>query len=104
ERQEQLRDVVRGLGRAADDVASTIPAADGLRGGDVFARKAELPPPYQEAFEETFQALTREHWAPGYVALGAFDSMTFGVPLGFYHLGVGTAHGLGELRQGQYEQ
>ncbi len=38
------------------------------------------------------------------MALGALDQMTFGVPLGFYHLGVGTAHGLGELWQGQYEQ
>ncbi len=104
ERKEQLRDVVRGLGRADDDVASTIPVMDGLRGGDVFARKAELPPPYQEAFEETFQALMREHFASGNVALGAFDQMTFGVPLGFYHLGVGTAHGLGELTQGHYEQ
>ncbi len=104
EREEQLRDVVRGMGRTADDVASTIPVMDGLRGGDVFARQAELPPPYQEAFEETFQALMREHYAPSHAALGAFDSMTFGVPLGFYHLGVGTAHGLGELKQGHYEQ
>jgi hypothetical protein len=104
ERQEQLRDVVRGLGRAADDVASTVPVGDGLRGGDVFARRAELPPPYQQAFEETFQSLMREHFAPGHAALGAFDQMTFGVPLGFYHLGVGTAHGLGELWQGHYEQ
>jgi hypothetical protein len=30
--------------------------------------------------------------------------MTFGVPLGFYHLAGGTAHGLGTLSQGQYEQ
>ncbi len=46
----------------------------------------------------------REHFAPGHAALGALDQMTFGVPLGFYHLGAGTAHGLGELWQGHYEQ
>ncbi len=104
ERDEQLRDVVRGLGRAADDVASTISLADGPRGGDVFAKRADLPPPYQEAFDETERALTREHWAPGHVALGAFDSMTFGVPLGFYSLVAGTGHGVYTLAQGQYEQ
>jgi hypothetical protein len=104
EREEQLGDVLRGLGRAADDVASTISLADGLRGGDVFARRADLPPPYQEAFDETFQALTREHWAPGHVVLGSFDSLTFGVPLGFYYLAAGTGHGVYTLTQGQYEQ
>ncbi|WP_224368750.1 hypothetical protein [Hyalangium versicolor] len=104
EREEQLRDVVRGLGRAADDVASTIPAMDGARGGGVFATRAHLPPPYQEAFDETERALTREHFAPGHVALGTFDSMTFGVPLGFYYLAAGTGHGVSSLYQGRYEQ
>ncbi|WNG39371.1 hypothetical protein F0U61_41180 [Archangium violaceum] len=104
EREEQLRDVVRGLGRAADDVASTIPAVDGARGGGVFATRAHLPPPYQEAFDETERALTREHFAPGHVALGTFDSLTFGVPLGFYYLAAGTGHGVSSLYQGRYEQ
>jgi len=58
-----------------------------------------LPPPYQEAFDETFQALTREH-----VALGTFDTLTFGVPLGFYYLVAGTGHGVASLYQGRYEQ
>ncbi|WNG19733.1 hypothetical protein [Cystobacter fuscus] len=104
ERDEQLGDVVRGLGRAAADAASSIPAVDGARGGGVFATRAHLPPPYQEAFDETEQALTREHWAPGHVALGAFDSLTFGVPLGFYYLAEGTGHGGISLYQGRYEQ
>jgi hypothetical protein len=104
DREEQLRDVVRGLGRAAADAASTIPAVDGARGGGVFAVRAHLPPPYQEAFDETERALTREHWAPGHVALGAFDSLTFGVPLGFYYLAEGTGHGGTSLYQGHYEQ
>jgi hypothetical protein len=46
----------------------------------------------------------KEHWAPGHVALGSFDSMTFGVPLGFYSLEAGTGHGVHTLTQGQYEQ
>ncbi|QRK05522.1 hypothetical protein JQX13_35955 [Archangium violaceum] len=104
EREEQLRDVVRGLGRAADDVASTIPAMDGARGGGVFATRAHLPPPYQKAFDETERALTREHFSPGHVALGTFDSMTFGVPLGFYYLAAGTGHGVSSLYQGRYER
>lgn len=103
DREEQLRDVVRGLGRAVDDVAATIPVVDGGR-GDPYARRALLPPPYQEAMDETWHALVREHWAPGHVALGTFDQMTFGVPLGFYYLAAGTGHGVYTLTQGQYEQ
>jgi hypothetical protein len=104
EREEQLKDVVRGLGRAAGDVGATIPAGDGARGGGVYATRAHLPPPYQEAFDETERALTREHFAPGHVALGTFDTLTFGVPVGFYHLAVGMGHGVQALTQGQYEQ
>jgi hypothetical protein len=103
EREEQLRDVLRGLGRAAADVRSTMPVVDGAR-GDPYAKRADLPPPYQEAMDETQRALTREHWAPGHVALGSFDSMTFGVPLGFYYLAAGTRHGVSSLSQGRYEQ
>jgi hypothetical protein len=103
DREEQLSDVVRGLGRAANDVRSTMPMVDGAR-GDPYAKRADVPPPYQEAFDETQRALTREHFSPGHVALGTFDSLTFGVPLGFYHLAAGTGHGLYTLTQGQYEQ
>ncbi|WP_223643758.1 hypothetical protein [Corallococcus sp. EGB] len=104
DREEQLSDVVRGLGRAVDDVGATIPGADGANGTRVFGARADLPPPYQEAFDETFQALTREHFSPGHVALGTFDSMTFGVPLGFYYLAAGTGHGVSSLYHGRYEQ
>ncbi len=104
ERKEQLRDVVRGLGRAVDDVAATIPGADGAGGTRVYGARADLPPPYQEAFDETTQALTAERMAPGHLALGTFDHLTFGVPLGLYYLAVGTGHGVYTLTQGQYEQ
>jgi hypothetical protein len=104
DREEQLRDVARGLGRAVDDVRATIPGADGADGSRVYGVRAHLPLPYQEAFDETERALVSEHWAPGHVALGSFDSMTFGVPLGFYSLAAGTGHGVHTLTQGQYEQ
>jgi hypothetical protein len=104
ERGEQLRDVLRGLGRAAEDVAATIPGADGAAGTRVYGARADLPPRYQEAFDETEGALMREHFSPGHVALGSFDSMTFGVPLGFYYLAAGTGHGVSSLSQGRYEQ
>ncbi|PTL83211.1 hypothetical protein [Vitiosangium sp. GDMCC 1.1324] len=74
------------------------------KAGGVLATRAHLPPPYQEAFDETERALTQEHFAPGHAALGTFDSMTFGVPLGFYYLAAGTSHGAYSLTQGQYEQ
>ncbi len=104
DREEQLRDVVRGLGRAADDVAATIPGADGASGTRVYGARADLPPLYQEAFDETERALMREHFSPGHVALGTFDAMTFGVPLGFYYLAAGTGHGVSSLYRGRYEQ
>jgi hypothetical protein len=104
DREEQLRDVVRGLGRAVDDVRATIPGADGAGGTRVYGVRADLPPPYQEAFDETERALTAARMAPGNQALGFFDHLTFGVPLGFYYLAVGTRHGVYTLTQGQYEQ
>lgn len=104
ERQEQASDVVRGLGRALDDVASTMQVVDGMRGSGVYGTRAHLPPPYQEVFDETERALTEARMAPGNQAWGYFDHLTFGVPLGFYHLAVGTGHGVYMLTQGQYEQ
>ena len=68
------------------------------------AQLQQLPPAYQQAQRALERELAQEHFAPGNAALGSFDQMTFGVPLGFYHLAAGTAHGLGELIQGQYEQ
>jgi hypothetical protein len=104
DRGEQLRDVVRGLGRAVDDVRATIPGADGADGTRVYGTRAHLPPPYQQAFDETEQALTRGHFSAGHAALGFFDHLTFGVPLGFYSLAAGTGHGVHTLTQGRYEQ
>jgi hypothetical protein len=46
----------------------------------------------------------RQHLSAGSVALGHFDGLTFGVPLGFYHLVVGTGHGARSLSEGRYEQ
>jgi hypothetical protein len=104
ERGEQARDVLRGLGHAAKDALNSIPASDGARYLRMSQQLQQMPPAYQQAQAELERELMSEHYAPGSVALGAFDQMTFGVPLGFYHLGVGTAHGLGELTQGHYEQ
>ena len=97
-------DSLRGLGRAAWDVLSTSPAIDGLLSTELTARRAQLPPPYQQALLEVEQALVLRHLAPGSVAVGTFDAVTFGVPLGFYYLVAGTGHGLYSLTQGEYEQ
>ncbi|PTL84342.1 HNH endonuclease [Vitiosangium sp. GDMCC 1.1324] len=104
ERVEQSGDVLRGLGRAARDVLSTSPGSDGTRYTEMTARRAQLPPPYQQASENVERALALRHFAPGSVALGTFDSMTFGVPLGFYYLVAGSGHGAYSLFQRQYEQ
>ncbi|WP_233166215.1 HNH endonuclease [Archangium sp. Cb G35] len=104
DRAEQASDVLRGLGRAARDALSTSQTIDGLRYMTLTAQRGQLPPPYQQALREVERALMERHFSPGHVVLGCFDSLTFGVPLGFYSLVVGTGHGAYALSQGQYEQ
>jgi hypothetical protein len=104
ERGEQAGDVLRGLGQAARDALNSSPASDGARYMNMSAQRMQLPPAYQHALEEVEREQLRGHYAPGNTALGGFDQLTFGVPLGFYHLAAGTAHGVQTLAQGQYEQ
>ncbi len=104
ERGERAGDVLRGLGQAARDALNSSSVSDGARYWNMTPQLQQLPPAYQQAQRALEQQMMLEHYAPSNAALGAFDQMTFGVPLGFYHLGVGTAHGLGELWQRQYEQ
>jgi hypothetical protein len=104
ERAEQSGDVLRGLGRAARDALATSQSVDGWRYTEMTGRWAQLPPPYQQAAHEVERALALRHFSAGNVALGSFDSMTFGVPLGFYYLVAGTSHGAASLSEGRYEQ
>ncbi|WP_309896863.1 hypothetical protein, partial [Archangium sp.] len=67
-------------------------------------QRSQLPPSYQEDLDAVERAAAQQHFSPGNVVLGSIDSMTFGVPLGFYSLAAGTGHGLYSLTQGQYEQ
>nr|WP_239577910.1 hypothetical protein [Archangium primigenium] len=104
ERGEQASDVPRGLGRAVRDLVRTSPLSDGGRYAELSARWALLPAPYQHAASEVERALARRHFAPGSIATGGFDAMTFGVPLGFYYLVASTGHGVSALARGQYER
>ncbi|WP_224241538.1 hypothetical protein [Hyalangium gracile] len=104
DRDERAEDILRGLERAARDALSGTPVSDGARYQRLSAQRAQLPPAYQQALEEVERALVSEHYTAGNMALGGMDQLTFGVPLGFYHLVAGTAHGVKELTQGQYEQ
>ncbi|HYO54334.1 hypothetical protein [Archangium sp.] len=104
DRAEQAGDVLRGLGRAARDALSSSQTSDGSRYMEMSARRAQLPPPYQQALHEVERALALRHFSAGSVASGTFDAMTFGVPLGFYYLVAGTGHGAYSLSQGHYEQ
>nr|WP_238540055.1 hypothetical protein [Corallococcus macrosporus] len=104
ERGENARDVLRGLGRAGRDMLSSTLVSGEARYTELMARRGQLPPPYQAAIDEVEKALMERHYSPGSVSAGAFDSLTFGVPVGFYHLAVGTGHGAYSLAQGKYEQ
>ncbi|WP_284662569.1 hypothetical protein [Myxococcus sp. SDU36] len=104
ERDFRAGDIARGLGRAADDIATSIPVVGGSRSVEASALPAQLPPPYQEAYREVETAQLLGAFAPGNVALASFDSLTFGVPLGFYHLVAGTAQGGATLARGEYEE
>ncbi|HYO73829.1 MAG TPA: hypothetical protein VEU33_47960 [Archangium sp.] len=104
DRAEQSGDVLRGLGRATRDVLSSSPGSDGARYTELSARRAQLPPPYQQALHEVERALALRHFSADSVAVGTFDAMTFGVPLGFYYLAASTGQGAYSLSRGQYEQ
>ncbi len=104
ERDFRAGDIARGLGRAADDVAASIPLVGGSRSVDASALPPRLPPPYRAAYEEVERAQYLGAFAPGNVALASFDSLTFGVPLGFYHLAAGMAQGGASLAKGEYEE
>ncbi|WP_257461629.1 hypothetical protein [Archangium lipolyticum] len=104
ERAEQSGDVLRGLGRAARDALSTSQTVEGPRYMEMTGRWTQLPPPYQQAAHEVERALALRHFSADSVALGTFDAMTFGVPLGFYYLVAGTGQGASSLSQGHYEQ
>ncbi|QAT85483.1 hypothetical protein EJ065_3923 [Corallococcus coralloides] len=104
ERGEQARDVLRGLGRAGRDVLSSTSVSGEARYTDLMAIREQMPSPYQAALDEVQRALIARHYSAGSVAAGAFDHLTFGVPLGFYHLVAGTGHGAYSLARGRYEQ
>ncbi|NVJ27531.1 hypothetical protein HUW62_40595 [Myxococcus sp. AM011] len=104
ERGEQGRDVLRGLGRAGRDMLSSTLVSGEARYTELMALRGQLPPPYQAALDEVHKALMERHYSPGSVSAGVFDHLTFGVPVGFYHLVVGTGHGASSLAQGRYEQ
>ena len=48
--------------------------------------------------------LAWRHFSPESVAVGGFDAMTFGVPLGFAYLAASTGQGLASLSRHEYEQ
>ena len=104
ERGERLSDVGRGLGRAARDVVASTELSRGLRFMELTSKRGQMPPPYQDAFDKVTDAYAKRQFAPGRVALGCLDYMTFGVPVGLYSLLAGTAQGASSLVKGQYEQ
>lgn len=104
DRDERAGDVLRGLRSAARDALNSSPASQDSRFLGMWNKSRQLPPAYQQAVDELTAAAGREHYTPGSVALGGVDHLTFGVPLGFYHLVAGTGHGVQTLARGQYEQ
>jgi hypothetical protein len=104
ERGEQAGDVLRGLGRAARDALSSTPVSDGARYLELSAMRAQLPVPYQRALDERERAWMGRHFSPDHVALGSFDALTFGVPLGLHGLVLGTGDGVRALARGEYER
>ncbi|HSP81383.1 MAG TPA: hypothetical protein VLQ93_22890 [Myxococcaceae bacterium] len=96
-------DVLRGAGEAVRGGLSSSPVAEQGKGANLYARRAELPPPYQEAFDEVEKEVLRKHFSPGNVVVGNLDALTFGVPVGFYHLVEGAGQGAYALVEGEYE-
>ncbi len=104
DRPERLSDVARGLASAANEALSTSELRRGALAMKYSAQRGQLPPPYQQALDEVERAEMEAAFSPGSVALGSFDTLTFGVPVGFYNLAAGTSHGAYSLSRGWYEQ
>ncbi|WP_338078764.1 HNH endonuclease [Corallococcus exercitus] len=104
ERPERSGDVLRGLGRAGREALASSEVSAGASYLDLSSKREQLPTPYRQALDEVERALMEQHFAAGNVALGSFDHLTFGVPLGFFHLLAGTAQGASSLAEGRYEQ
>jgi hypothetical protein len=98
-----LEDGARGALTALGE-AFTPQEARNARATKFSAQRGHLPSPYQQALDGVERAEMERHFSAGNVALGSFDALTFGVPLGFYGLAAGTGQGVHSLSQGQYEQ
>ncbi|HYO73510.1 MAG TPA: hypothetical protein VEU33_46340 [Archangium sp.] len=97
-------DLGRGLAQAGEDALSSSPLSADAPAFNFSAIRGQLPPEYQQALREAERTWGERHFSTGRVALGSFDQLTFGVPLGFYGLLVGTGQGAYALSQGEYEQ
>ncbi|MGZ3458819.1 MAG: hypothetical protein ACXU86_09995, partial [Archangium sp.] len=80
-----------GVASAATEALSTSELRRGAVSMKYDAQKGQLPPPYQRALDEVERAEMARAFSPGSVALGSFDALTMGVPLGFYNLLWGQA-------------
>ncbi|XXF80981.1 HNH endonuclease [Myxococcaceae bacterium GXIMD 01537] len=103
DRAEQPGDALRGLARASRDALASTEVSAGARYVELSTRREQLPPSYQQALDEVERALMEQHFSPGGVALGSIDHLTFGVPLGFFHLIAATGNGTSALSQRKYE-
>jgi len=99
-----LEDGGRGAREGVGDLLSSAPMFQTGPMLSYAVRKGQLPPAYRQALDEVESALAKQALEPGNVLLGVVDELTFGVPLGFYHLVAGVGHGAYSLTQGQYEQ
>ena len=99
-----LEDGGRGALEGAGELLTSAPMFQTGPMLGYVARKQQLPPPYRHALDEVESALAKKALEPGNVLLGVLDELTFGVPLGFYHLAAGLGHGVYSLTQGEYEQ
>ena len=99
-----LEDSRRGALEGAGELLTSTPMLQTGPMSGYVARKEQLPPPYRHALDEVESALAKKALEPGNGLLGVLDELTFGVPLGFYHLAAGVGHGVYSLTQGEYEQ
>jgi hypothetical protein len=98
-----LEDGARGA-RTALEEAFTPQTARNARVARFFTQRGHLPPAYQQALDEVERVGRLQSFSPGNVAWGAFDELTFGIPLGVYGAATGLGQGVHSLSLGQYEQ
>lgn len=98
-----VSDAVRGLGITIGDWLSSSEAARGNRAIRYQYRRLDLPEEHQEALARIDKAMMAQALTPANVAIGSFDYLTLGIPLGIYTTVQSALSGISSFASGEFD-